>query len=120
MLEWVGVLREIGQECLKRRRMRRRRLHVYSTYPRRPQGDLFGRDWQDSTGAATMAGALVESCQFVALKSPWGRLGSVLYTCKRLRRMHRRFKHFLPISLSKPRRNSMNYLAMASRALREH
>ena len=25
---------------------------------------------------------------------PGGRLGSVLYTCKRLRRMRRRFKHF--------------------------
>ena len=34
----VWLLREIGQECLKRRRMRRRRLHVYSTDPRRPQG----------------------------------------------------------------------------------
>ena len=30
-----------------------------------------------------------------ARRSPWGRLGSVLYTCKRLRRMRRRFKHFL-------------------------
>ena len=34
---------------------------------------------------------------------PWGRLGSVLYTCKRLRRIRRRFKHFWPIlSLSSP------------------
>ena len=39
-----GLLREIGQKCLKRRRMRCRRLHVYSTDPRRPQGDLFDRD----------------------------------------------------------------------------
>ena len=34
---------------------------------------------------------------------PWGRLGSVLYTCKRLHRTRRRFKHFWPISLSRPR-----------------
>ena len=39
-----SLLREIGQKCLKRRRMRCRRLRVYSTDPRRPQGDLFGRD----------------------------------------------------------------------------
>ena len=44
-----GLLREIDQKCLKRQRIRRRRLHVYSTDPRRPQGDLFGRDRQDST-----------------------------------------------------------------------
>ena len=35
---------EIGQKCLKRRRLRRRRLRVYSTDPRRPQGDAFRRD----------------------------------------------------------------------------
>ena len=35
----AGLLREIDQKCLKRRRMRCRRLHVYSTDPRRPQGD---------------------------------------------------------------------------------
>ena len=39
-----GLLREIGQKCLKRRRMRCRRVHVYSTGPRRPQGHLLGRD----------------------------------------------------------------------------
>ena len=38
-----GLLREIGQKCLKRRRMRCRRVHLYSTGPRRPQGDLWGR-----------------------------------------------------------------------------
>jgi len=56
----------------------------------------------------------VESCQSPPKRCPWGRLGSVLYTCKRLRRMRRRFKHFWSISLSSPRRFSMNYLAMAS------
>ena len=34
-----GLLREFDQKCLKRRRMRCRRLHVYSTDPKRPQGD---------------------------------------------------------------------------------
>ena len=40
LLKRRGLLREFGQECLKRRRMRCRRVHVYSTDPRRPQGDL--------------------------------------------------------------------------------
>ena len=35
-----------------------------------------------------------------------GRLGSVLYTCKRLHRMRRRFNNFWSISLGSPRRNS--------------
>ena len=38
------VLREIDQKCLKRRRVRHRRLHVYSTDPKRPQGHLFDGD----------------------------------------------------------------------------
>ena len=32
-----------------------------------------------------------------------GRFGSVLYTCKRLHRVRRRFNHFWSISLSSPR-----------------
>ena len=44
LLKRRGLLREIDQKCLKRRRMRCRRVHVYSSGPRRPQGDLFGRD----------------------------------------------------------------------------
>ena len=67
-----------------------------------------------------MAAAPVESCQFVVLRLPWGRLGSVLYTCKRLRRIRHRFKHFWPISLSSPRRNSNFWPWFASKALREH
>jgi len=55
MVQWADLLREIGQQRMKRRRMRSSRLHVYSTDPRRPQGDLFGRDRQDSAGAAAMA-----------------------------------------------------------------
>ena len=40
---------------------------------------------------ATMAGASVESCQFVARRSPRGRLGSVLDMDSRLRRMRGHF-----------------------------
>ena len=47
---------------------------------------------------ATMAAAPVESCQSVALRSPWGRLGSVLYTCNRLRRLRGRFDQWIHIS----------------------
>ena len=49
-----------------------------------------------------MTAASVESCQFVVLTSPRGRLGSVPYTCNRLRRLRRRFqrKIHLPICIS--------------------
>ena len=45
-----------------------------------------------------MAGASAESCRFVVLRSPRGRLGSVLYTCKRLRRVRGRVHRYLHIS----------------------
>ena len=67
-----------------------------------------------------MAAAPVESCQSLPKRCPWGRLGSVLYTCTRLHRIRRRFKHFWSISLSRPQRNSNFYAFVASRALREH
>ena len=41
--------------------------------------------------APAMAAAPVESCQFVVLRSPWGRLGSVRDVGKRLHRMRGRF-----------------------------
>ena len=66
-----------------------------------------------------MAGASVESCRFVALRSPWGRFGSVLYTRKRPRRMRRRFNHFWSNSLSSPRRFSSNRPRFAFRPLGE-
>ena len=69
---------------------------------------------------ATMAGASVESCQSLPKRSPWGRLGSVLYTCKRLHRMRQRFKHFWSISLNKSAHWTINSLAMASTALGAH
>ena len=40
---------------------------------------------------ATMAGASVKSCRFVVLRSPRGRLGSVLDVGTRLRRVRGRF-----------------------------
>ena len=44
MVLWAALMRELAEICWKRRRVRCRRLHVYSTDPRRPQGDRFGRD----------------------------------------------------------------------------
>ena len=68
---------------------------------------------------ALMAAAPVESCQSLSRRSPWGRLGSVLYTYTRLHRIRRRFNHFWSISLSSPQRNSRFCRGLASRALRE-
>ena len=53
-------------------------------------------------GPWSVAAAPVESCQSLPNRSPWGRLGSVLDTRERLRRMRRRLKHFWSISLSRP------------------
>ena len=63
------------------------------------------------------AAAPVESCQSLPQRSPWGRLGSVLYAVSRLQRMRRRFEELSAHSLTTPSHWSMNYLAMASRAL---
>ena len=67
-----------------------------------------------------MAAAPVESCQSLPKRSPRGRLGSVLYTCKRLHRMRRRSQHISANSLITAAHLTMNYLAMASRALGGH
>ena len=45
-----------------------------------------------------MAGVSVESYHIVVLRSPRGRLGSVLYTCNRLQRMRGRFHRWIHIS----------------------
>ena len=47
---------------------------------------------------ATMAAAPAESCRFVVLRSPRGRLGSFAYMCNRLRRMRGRFHRWIHIS----------------------
>ena len=46
---------------------------------------------------ATRAGASMETCQFVVLKSPRGRIGSVLDMCNRLYRMRGRFHRWIHI-----------------------
>ena len=65
-----------------------------------------------------MAAAPVESCQSLPNRSPGGRIGSVLYTCKRLRRMRRRFKHFWPKSLSRQRSFSKFWAGLGSETSR--
>ena len=65
----------------------------------------------------SMAATPAESCQSLPKRSPWGRLGSVLYTRKRLHRMRRRFQHISANSLISAAHKTMNSLAMASRAL---
>ena len=47
---------------------------------------------------AAMAGASVESCRFVVLRSPGVRLGTVLDVGNRLRRMRGRFDRWIHIS----------------------
>ena len=64
-----------------------------------------------------MTAASMESCRFAARRSPWGRSGSVRYTCNRLHRTRRRFQHISANSLISAGHKTMNYLAMASRAL---
>ncbi len=56
LLKLLCLLRDFGQECLKRRRMRCRRLRTSTTYPKRTPGDLRAANRQDSIGAAVMAG----------------------------------------------------------------
>ena len=65
----------------------------------------------------SMADAPVESGPFVARRSPGDRLGSYVYMVSRLHRMRRRFEGLSANSLNTPSHPSMNYLAMASRAL---
>ena len=47
---------------------------------------------------AAMAGASAESCRFLVLRGPRVRLGSVPYTCNRLRRLRGRFQRKIHIS----------------------
>ena len=65
----------------------------------------------------SMADAPVESGPFVARRSPGDRLGSYVNMVSRLHRMRRRFEGLSANSLNTPSHSSMNYLAMASRAL---
>ena len=42
--------------------------------------------------------ASMESCRFAARRSPWGRFGSVVVACNRLRRVRGRFHRWIHIS----------------------
>ena len=75
----------------------------FATGPKRSMGHVLGAEKIDFFNSRyidddTRAGASVESCQSVALRSPWDRLGSVLDLCNRLRRMRGRFDRWIHIS----------------------
>ena len=79
----------------------------FATGPKRSMGHVLGAEKgifliRDIDGRA-MAAAPVESCRFVARRSPWGRFGSALVACKRLHRTRRRLEHILANSLSRQR-----------------
>ena len=83
--------------------------------PKRSIGHVLGTEKgnfliRDSDGP-TMTAAPVESCQSLPNRSPWGRSGSVLYTCKRLHRTRRRFQHISANSLISAAHRTMNSLA---------
>ena len=61
MIQWADLLRELAEICWKRRRMRCRRLTMYSYDPKRPQGSLWTTNGQGSTGAAAKAHSRVGS-----------------------------------------------------------
>ena len=65
-----------------------------------------------------MAAAPVSSCQFVALKSPWGHLGSLVDVRNRLHRIRCRFQHISANSLINAAHKTMNSLASSRRAPR--
>ena len=97
----------------------------FANSSKRSMGHVLGAEKGNFLFAAegalrSVAAAPVESCQSLPNRCPWGRLGSVLYTCNRLRRIRRRFKHFWPISLSRPLGLAIFWPWFASRALREH
>ena len=84
----------------------------FATGPKRSMGHVLGgekfnfliRDIDD----ATRTGASMESCRFVVLRSPRGRLGSVLYTRNHLHRMRGRFHRWIQISTG-PQQSADNY-----------
>ena len=62
-----------------------------------------------------MAATPAESCQSLPRRSPWGRLGSVLYTCNRLHRTRHRFQHISANSLISAAHKAMNSLRLRAR-----
>ena len=108
--------------------MQRLSVVPFAKGPKRSMGHLLGAEKiifffnsRPMSRHGPMAGAPVESCQSLPKQvSPWGRLGSVLYTCKRLHRMRRRFKHFWPISLSSHTELSLGHDLLQGLRIREH
>ena len=99
LLRWLGP-----RHTRVRNQMRSSRSSTvpYDIGPKRSMGHFLGaekinfliRDIDD----AAMAGASVESCRFVVLRSPRRRLGSILDMGNRLRRMRGRSHRCLHIS----------------------
>ena len=58
---------------------------------------------------APMAAASMESSQFLVLRSPGGRLGSVLHVRNRLRRMRGRFDQWIQISTGPLRSTALDH-----------
>ena len=74
----------------------------FATGPKRSMGHVMGAEkifflFRDVDGPA-MAPASVESCRCVVMRSPRGRLGSLLDVGNRLRRMRGRFNRWIHIS----------------------
>ena len=109
---------KMRQQLFEYRSVRYWSKEINGTLPGGRKNNFFNS--RSGGGRGHRAAAPAESCQSLPKRSPWGRLGSVLYTCKRLRRMRRRFNHFWSISLSRPLGLAIFWPWFASRALREH
>ncbi len=70
LLKLLCLLRELAKICLKRRRVRCRRLRATTADPKRPQGDLRATNRQDSTGAAAMAGPSISRIKKINFFGP--------------------------------------------------
>ena len=70
LLKLLCLLRELAKICLKRRRVRCRRLRATTADPKRPQGDLRATNRQDSTGAAAMAGPSISRIKKIIFSPP--------------------------------------------------
>jgi len=70
LLKLLCLLRELAKICLKRRRVRCRRLRATTADPKRPQGDLGPTNRQDSTGAAAMAGPSISRVKKIIFFAP--------------------------------------------------
>ena len=109
---------KMRQQLFEYRSVRYWSKEINGTLPGGRKNNFFNS--RSGGGRGHRAAAPVESCQSPPKRCPWGRLGPVLYTCTRLHRIRRRFKHFWPISLSRPLGLAIFWPWFASRAPREH